>query len=101
MRPPHFFNSGTEEICADKAPNIAFTLRNCGWLYLDIHIYIENLEISQERLDGFSISLAQKKRNSMIQMSDEKNFEFRKIDKVMSDLVTKIGVKRLFLHVLS
>ena len=32
--------------------------------------YIENREISQERLDGFSISLAQKKRNSKIQMSE-------------------------------
>ena len=37
MRPPHFFNSGTEEICADKAPNIVFTLRICGWLYWLIH----------------------------------------------------------------
>ena len=25
MRPPHFFDFGTEEICADKAPNIDFT----------------------------------------------------------------------------
>ena len=39
MRPPHFFDSGTEEICADKAPNIAFTMRNSGWLYSDIYIY--------------------------------------------------------------
>ena len=101
MRPPHFFNSGTEEICADKAPNIGFTLRICGWLYLDIHVYIENREISQERLDGFSISLAQKKRNSKIQMADLAIFEFRKIDKVMNDFVSKIGLKRLFLHVLS
>ena len=101
MRPRHFFNSGTEEICADKAPNIAFTLRICGWLYLDIHVYIENREISQERLDGFSISLAQKKRNSMIQMSDEKNFEIRKIDKVMMDFVTKIGIKRPFLNIVN
>jgi len=65
------------------------------------YIYIENREISQERLDGFSISLAQKKRNSKIQMSDLAIFEFRKIDKVMSDLVTKIGLKRTFLTLLS
>ena len=66
-----------------------------------IYIYIENLEISQERLNGFWIFLAQQKRNSMIQMSDEKNFEIRKIDKVMNDFVSKIGLKRLFLNILS
>ena len=63
--------------------------------------FTEILEISQERLDGFSISLAQKKRNSKIQMSDLAIFEFQKIDKVMNDFVSKIGLKRLFLHVLS
>ena len=66
-----------------------------------IHSFAEILEISQERLDGFSISLAQKKRNSKIQMSDLAIFEFRKIDKVMSDLVTKIGLKRSFFTLLS
>ena len=41
-----------------------------GYTESCIYIYIENREISQERLDGFSISLAQKKRNSKIQMSE-------------------------------
>jgi len=31
--PSPFLQNGTEEICADKAPNIVFTMRICGWLY--------------------------------------------------------------------
>ena len=37
----------------------------------------------------------------MMQMSDEKNFEIGKIDKVMMDFVTKIGKKRPFLNIVN
>jgi len=70
-----------------------------SFIHSFIHSFTDILEISQERLGGFSISLVQKKRNFMIQMSDRGNFKIRKIDKVLRDFVTKIGLKRLFLNI--